>query len=471
MHSFESGHIPAPIFVLPSHTQISCLFPAITIGTFSTKVATGRPAMKKRISIAFFATVVMTGGALAADLPVYAPRPPFIPQQAVEWTGFYFGANAGYGWGQQASNIVFSGSSASGLTNPLTGVSFFGSPVLLGPGPTELSGTRVNGSAGVSGGIAGGQIGFNWQAGMFVFGGEIDGQWSGQESTFTVGCGAGCTATQNVQLRSLVTGRGRFGLAFDWIMPYVTGGAALVNGLDNLTMTVGGVTANFMPLSGSTLGWTAGAGVEVALWSNWSAKFEYLYVSANGPTVIAPIPNALGVGIATTPMEFRDNIVRVGFNYRFGPRGGPGVLERPYLPRDTYAWSSDLAQSVQVATARVMNLNAQARPAASQDVARQAAPIARENAPVMREASAVTSDAAPVAREAPPVAKGTPAVARQTASASSEPQSWMAEQELDDAEAIATLSKPVRQVAKKRPEKEEDESARMKRIMSICSGC
>jgi len=34
------------------------------------------------------------------------------------------------------------------------------------------------------------------KAGMFVFGAEIDGQWSGQESTFTVGCGAGCTATQ-----------------------------------------------------------------------------------------------------------------------------------------------------------------------------------------------------------------------------------------------------------------------------------
>ena len=66
----------------------------------------------------------------------------------------------------------------------------------------------------------------------------------------------------NVKLRSIVTGRGRLGLAFNWIMPYVTGGAALVNGIDNLTMTVGGTTASFMPLSGSTLGWTAGAGVE-----------------------------------------------------------------------------------------------------------------------------------------------------------------------------------------------------------------
>ena len=38
-------------------------------------------------------------------------------------------------------------------------------------------------------------------------------------------------------------------------------------------------------------------------------------------------------------------------------------------------------------------------------------------------------------------------------------------------DAIVTETKPVRQMAKKRPEREEDESARMRRIMSICSGC
>ena len=63
---------------------------------------------------------------------------------------------------------------------------------------------------------------------MFVFGAEIDGQWSGQENTFTVACGARRSATEFIKIRSLATGRGRFGLAFDWFMPYVTGGAALV---------------------------------------------------------------------------------------------------------------------------------------------------------------------------------------------------------------------------------------------------
>ena len=285
--------------------------------------------MKIRIAGGCFAAALMTGVSFAADVPVtslYRSAPPYIPHQNVEWTGLYFGVNAGYGWAQNASNVRFTGNSNfGGLTNP---VSFLGVVIA---GPTELSGVNLTNSTNLNGAIAGGQIGFNWQAGMMVFGAELDGQWSGQKGSFIVNCGARCTAAENVKIRSLLTGRARVGLAFDWIMPYVTGGVALVNGIDNLTMTVGGVTANFAPLSDTVFGWTAGAGVEVALWSNWSAKLEYLYVSANGGNTTAPIPNALGLGFASTPMDYRDNIVRVGLNYRFGPRGGPGVLEAVVL--------------------------------------------------------------------------------------------------------------------------------------------
>ena len=37
-------------------------------------------------------------------------------RQPVEWTGLYFGANVGYGWGKYSSNITFAGGGASGLT-------------------------------------------------------------------------------------------------------------------------------------------------------------------------------------------------------------------------------------------------------------------------------------------------------------------------------------------------------------------
>jgi outer membrane immunogenic protein len=422
-------------------------------------------AVKYRIAFALIATSCVAATSFAADLPVNRPYQPgpFMVRQPVEWTGLYFGANAGYGWGQYSSNITFAGGGASGLTNPVA--AFGPGGIIAVGGPRELSGTRIIGSGSPSGAIAGGQIGFNWQAGMFVFGAEIDGQWSGQENTFTVACGPRCTATESIKIRSLVTGRGRFGLAFDWIMPYVTGGAALVNGLNDLNMTVAGTAASFAPLSHTTLGWTAGAGVEVALWSNWSAKLEYLYVSANGATKVAPIPNGLGLGFASTPGDYRDNIVRVGFNYRFGPRGGPGLLESPLPARDTFAFNSDFLPNRQFATDRAnMQVaapsrarspdDAQAKPVVSQDLAVQTARAASEV--TVRDAR----QASP--RQGPP---------RQVASATNEPQFLMADDDVIYTDDFVTETKPARQVAKKRPDKEEDESARMKRIMSICSGC
>ena len=68
-------------------------------------------AVKYRIALAFVATSCMAGMSFAADLPVSGPyRPgPFMVRQPVEWTGLYFGANAGYGWGQYSSNITFTG--------------------------------------------------------------------------------------------------------------------------------------------------------------------------------------------------------------------------------------------------------------------------------------------------------------------------------------------------------------------------
>src|SRR5947207_14990768 len=137
----------------------------------------------------------MIGGAFAADLPVVSPQRPFIPHRAAEWTGLYFGVHAGYGWAQDASQIVFLGAFPAGTTT------------LFGLGATELSGTRVIASGGLSGAVAGGQMGFNWQAGMVVFGAEIDGQWSGQRGTFTVNCGVGCTAVESVRIRSIATVR------------------------------------------------------------------------------------------------------------------------------------------------------------------------------------------------------------------------------------------------------------------------
>src|SRR6516165_12565974 len=76
----------------------------------------GGVAMKKRVVIAFFATSLTAGVSFAADWPLMGPQVyPSVPVMPVNWTGIYFGANAGYGWASGSSNTVFGG----GATNTL----------------------------------------------------------------------------------------------------------------------------------------------------------------------------------------------------------------------------------------------------------------------------------------------------------------------------------------------------------------
>jgi outer membrane immunogenic protein len=138
---------------------------------------------------------VITSVAFAADWPAATPtflRTDFM--MPVEWTRLYFGVNPGYGWALGSTNAFLEGDFAGDTTTP------------FGLGRTELSGTRLSRSGNPSGAIAGGQIGSNWQAGTFVFGAELDGQWLGRQSGFTVTCTTDCTAIENVKIRSLATG-------------------------------------------------------------------------------------------------------------------------------------------------------------------------------------------------------------------------------------------------------------------------
>ena len=433
--------------------------------------------MKKRVVIAFFATSLTAGMSFAADWPLGPQLYPSVPLMPVEWTGIYFGVNAGYGWASGSSNTVFGGGlTNAGLPAPP------GTTTPLGLGATELGGTGLFSSSSPRGGIAGGQIGFNWQAGMVVFGAELDAQWSGQSNTVSLICTPptpGCTASEAIKIRSLTTGRARVGLAFDWLMPYVTAGAALVNARDDLTVNVGGVSALFPPLSNTSLGWTAGAGVDIALSSNWSARFEYLHIRANDLTSSVSIPGFLGVGTAAESAAYRDNIVRVGLNYRIGPRGGPGVLERRVLPGSAYALDYDFLPSIAMTSDKAKSV---VRPrdgtVVAEQAPQQAAAISSDNA----KSVARPHDGTVIAEQAPQVAQQAPQVApqppQQAAAISNEPKAskWSARNfleigDVDDLDALSAEPEPPKLASKKRREKEEDESQRLKRVMAICAGC
>jgi outer membrane immunogenic protein len=449
--------------------------------------------VKKRLALAFVALGLTPAASPAAELsvaPLYRPVP-FVPRQTVEWTGIYFGANAGYGWGTASTTTAFFGDVPS--TQSLS-VFAGGVTTPRGNGPTELSNVGVSGSGRLSGPLAGGQVGFNWQAGWAVFGAEIDAQWTGLRSSFPSGCDtATCFASDAVRIKSLLTGRGRFGVAFDWIMPYVTAGAALASVSDDLVLTKAGVTGAFDSHTGSRLGWTAGAGVDLALTSNWSARLEYLYVNVDGIQTTARIPNVLGLGSTAMGIQVHESILRVGVNYRFGPRGGPGVLERPVLAPAGYASAYDFLPSIATyavspifgskgngakpAPAATMIANAPQReapgapwrgteraPAAAAVVAGE---VPQREAPIAAGGSADRAGAAAVAANEPKVAtvntpKGAaPAISR-----------FADIEDSDDSVRLTTTAAAITlPTLNKRPTKADDDSRRLKSIMSICSGC
>ena len=456
--------------------------------------------MKKRLALAFVALGLTGAAAPAAELsvaPLYRPVP-FVPRQTVEWTGIYLGVNAGYGWGPTSTSTSFQGDPNAGVAFALPGVGIGGldrTPGVFttpfGAGATELSGTSLGGSGKLSGAIAGGQIGFNWQAGWAVFGAEFDAQWSGQRASFAVACSTpGCAANESVKIKSLLTGRARFGVAFDWIMPYVTAGAALANVSDDLILTIGGVSGAFNTDSGSArLGWTAGAGVDVALTSNWSARFEYLYVSVEDITSFnGRIPNVLGVGFTNKHIDVRDNIVRVGVNYRFGPRGGPGVIERPIVASSGYASAYNFLPSLTSYRDSPIFANktngAKPAPAASMiaDAPQREAPIATARG-TDRAPAAVVAGEVPQ-REAPIAAAGI--AERVAAAAASEPKAAATNErkaaapaisrfadieDSDDSVRLTTTGAAITLPTLNKRQSAGDDNRRLKSIMSICSGC
>ena len=206
-------------------------------------------------------------GAAAADLslaPLYK-APPAEIAPVYNWTGFYLGANGGGGWGHSFWNANTTG---------------------------------IN----LSGGQAGGTLGYNRQLGNVVFGLEGDVDWSGFNGTnTTVGCPGGCSTSDSW----LSTVRGRIGYSFDRVMPYATGGLAVGD--------IRASTPGFAGASQTNAGWTVGGGLEFALTNNWTAKAEYLHVD------LGNLNCGFSCGVASgNNVSVRSDVVRGGLNFRFG---------------------------------------------------------------------------------------------------------------------------------------------------------
>jgi outer membrane immunogenic protein len=264
------------------------------------------------------------------------------------WTGFYAGANVGYGVnaGDGAHSGVMSGDS--------TYDTFPGNV-----SPYSLNAHR-------EGVIGGGQIGYNYQLWpTIVVGLEADFQGAGI-SNYSPGTvtgmpmntagddGAMGAVSGKAALNWFGTVRGRLG----WngldprVMLYVTGGFAYGQVSNSATSSFNhfGCVGNAFPTAcavgaaydnSTKVGWTFGGGLEwaPAALPNWSLKAEYLYVSLPGSNLN---PAGLNFGpsdrgnvttlvAANQRVENNFHIFRVGANYHFFNFGGfdPAVAVLP----------------------------------------------------------------------------------------------------------------------------------------------
>jgi outer membrane immunogenic protein len=235
---------------------------------------------------------ILTGAALlgtavsaqAADLAVKAPYYKAPVALVYDWTGFYIGVNAGVGLGRDRTQHFIAPAAADSI--------------YLQP----------------QGGLGGGQIGYNWQTGSLfgplVLGVEADIQGAGLSDHYSsLFAGA---VTYNQKLDWFGTVRGRVGIAHGPVLSYVTAGYAY--GSVNTTLTEGPPATTFSTGNRMQGGWTVGSGVEAALGGNWTGKIEYLYLNLGNKTdsfTALATPQVLNT-------EIRENIFRVGLNYRIG---------------------------------------------------------------------------------------------------------------------------------------------------------
>jgi outer membrane immunogenic protein len=220
---------------------------------------------------------LVSGSAMAADLrPARAPiytKAPMAP--AFSWTGCYVGGNAGGLWSNETWSVATTGAAQS--------------------------------TQNITGGLAGGQIGCNYQVSTWVFGIQGDYDWANASGSTADAAFVGATDQSNVNSLASVTGR--VGYAWDRFLGYVKGGGAWVK--DGYSVTT---AAGLVASAGETRnGWTLGVGGEYAFtdWLSGFAEYDYYNFGTTTDTFVGT------VGTATSNIKQNVSVAKAGVNFKF----------------------------------------------------------------------------------------------------------------------------------------------------------
>jgi opacity protein-like surface antigen len=222
----------------------------------------------------------------AADDPLVVKAPIYkastVPA-GYNWAGFYIGAYLGAGRG--FANLTFLDDGTT--TNPR-----------------------------FAGFLGGGEIGYNYQVGEWVFGLEGDLAWTNAHGARS--CPIGFFANCEIDMNWLSTATGRIGYTYwDRFLTYVKGGAAIAQDRAEATCTPNS-QSTILPVVGcpsssdskTNVGWTIGLGSEFGLTRNVSVKSEIMYFDLGSDRyTIAGIP---------TDIQRTGFISTLGLRFRFG---------------------------------------------------------------------------------------------------------------------------------------------------------
>jgi outer membrane immunogenic protein len=248
--------------------------------------------MRKTLLAAAGLASLAIAPALAADLPARTyTKAPVVVAPIYDWSGFYIGLNGGGASSRECYTI------------------------------TSVAGAAVvpnsEGCHNATGGLVGGQLGYRWQASNWVFGLEAQGDWAslkGSNSSLT----AIIPYTNQTRIDALGLFTGQVGYAWNNVLWYVKGGAAVSDNKYSSFFTASGVVFN--QTTETRWGGVVGTGLEIGFAPNWSVAFEYDHLFMGNPNVTFPV-SAIAV---TRSDNFRQDVDMgtVRINYRFG---GPVV--------------------------------------------------------------------------------------------------------------------------------------------------
>jgi outer membrane immunogenic protein len=245
----------------------------------------------KKVLLVTASLIALGAGApaVAADLAArpYTKAPPMVAA-VYDWSGFYIGANGGWGssrncWDAVAPNFGFG----------------------------------AEGCHDASGGTIGGQLGYRWQAGTFVFGLEAQGNWadfSGSNNSLVF---PGFYNRSNVDAFGLFTGQ--VGWAVNNVLFYVKGGAAVTSN-EYRQFAIGTNVLSGVTGDDTRWGGTVGVGFEYGFAPNWSFGVEYNHLFMQDRTYTFTAPG--GAFFGTDRISQDVDLVTARINYKFG---GPSV--------------------------------------------------------------------------------------------------------------------------------------------------